>query len=87
MAPWALKKEHPERMKAVLATLFVCIRDLAIAIRPVIPASADRLLDMMGVPADERDYANLGDVYWYERLASKPQPIFPRLQLEPEEAA
>jgi methionyl-tRNA synthetase len=87
MAPWALKKENPERMKAVLATLFVCIRDLAIAIRPVIPASADRLLDTMGVPPSERDYANLADIYWYERLASKPQPIFPRLQLEPEEAA
>ena len=89
MAPWALKKENPERMKAVLATLFVCIRDLAIAIRPVIPASADRLLDTMGVPSDERDYTNLSDVYWYHRLASKPQPIFPRLELpeDEEEAA
>jgi methionyl-tRNA synthetase len=87
MAPWTLKKENPERMKAVLATLFVCIRDLAIAIRPVIPGSADRLLDTMGVPDDERDYHNLADVYWYERLAAKPQPIFPRLQLEPDEAA
>jgi methionyl-tRNA synthetase len=82
MAPWKLKKDDPERMKAVLATLFVCIRDLAIAIRPIIPASADRLLDTMGVPKDERDYIHLADVYWYQRLAEKPQPIFPRLELD-----
>lgn len=87
MAPWALKKENPERMKAVLATLFVCIRDLAIAIRPIIPASADKLLDTMGVPSDEREYTNLADVYWYHRLAGKPQPIFPRLSLDDEEEA
>ena len=88
MAPWALKKTDPERMKAVLATLFVCIRDLAIAIRPVIPSSSDRLLDLMGVPKDERDYSNLDDVYWYQRLAGKPTPIFPRLEMgEGEEEA
>ena len=81
MAPWALKKSDPERMKAVLATLFVCIRDLAITIRPVIPSSSDRLLDVMGVPKDERDYRHLEDVYWYQRLAEKPAPIFPRLDL------
>ena len=68
-------------MKAVLATLFVCIRDLAITIRPVIPSSSDRLLDVMGVPKDERDYRHLEDVYWYQRLAEKPAPIFPRLDL------
>src|SRR5688572_11441153 len=34
-APWALRKTEPERMTAVLATLYVAIRDLAIAIAPV----------------------------------------------------
>ena len=87
MAPWALKKTDPERMKAVLATLFVCIRDLAIAIRPVIPSSSDSLLDLMGVPQGERDYRNLEDVYWYQRLAGKPTPIFPRLELGEDEDA
>jgi len=86
-APWALKKTDPERMKAVLATLFTCIRDLAIAISPVIPASSDKLLDQMGIPTDERAFAALGDLDWYPRLASSPfrlsAPIgvFPRLEL------
>ena len=86
-APWALRKSDPERMIAVLATLYVAIRDLAIVIAPVIPASSAKLLDAMGVPEDERDYAALEDAGSYERLAgsgfrlSLPTPIFPRLEL------
>ena len=94
MAPWALRKTDPERMNAVLATLFLCIRDLAIAIRPIVPASADRLLDSMGIPQGARDAAALDDSSWYVDLArsgfrlSPPSPIFPRLELpEDEEAA
>jgi methionyl-tRNA synthetase len=92
-APWALKKADPDRMAAVLATLFTCIRDLAIAIRPIVPASADRLLDQMGIPADERDFAALDDASWYERLRAsgfrleQPVGVFPRLELPAEEPA
>jgi len=85
-APWALRKTDPERMNAVLATLCVAIRDLAIAIAPVIPGSSAKLLDMMGVAADQRDYASLEDADGYARIASSgfrlalPSPIFPRLE-------
>ena len=85
-APWALRKADPERMTAVLATLYEAIRDLTIAIQPVIPASAGNLLDTMGVPADERSYASLQDEGSYQRLAASgftlapPAPIFPRLE-------
>lgn len=81
-------------MKGVLSTLFLCIRDLAIAIRPIIPSSADKLLDTMGIAPKARNYADLLDVDWYLRLAasgfmlSQPMPIFPRLELlENEEEA
>jgi len=86
-APWALRKSDPERMTAVLATLYVAIRDLAIVIAPVIPSSAARLLDAMGVPAGERDYATLEDPDSYRRLAGSgfrlalPTPIFPKLEV------
>ncbi|MGB3806100.1 MAG: methionine--tRNA ligase [Erythrobacter sp.] len=90
-APWALKKTDPERMRSVLLTLFVALRDLAIAIQPVVPTKAGELLDQLGIPAGERDYAFLDDPDWFARLADsgfaigKPTPIFPRLELpEPE---
>ena len=82
-APWALRKTNPERMVAVLATLVVCLRDLAIAISPVVPQSASNILDQIGVPTDERDLAALEDPLWYQRLvtAKQPAPAFPRLEL------
>jgi methionyl-tRNA synthetase len=92
MAPWALRKTDPERMATVLTVLFRCVRSLAIAVRPVVPEAIDRLLDQMGVRADARDYAALGDDTWFADLLTsgyrveKPEGVFPRLEL-PEEAA
>ena len=86
-APWALKKTDPERMAAVLMTLFRCVRDLALAVRPVVPTSIDRLLDQMGIGEDARDFAALADTDWFERLAgsgfqlSQPSGVFPRLEM------
>ena len=89
-APWALRKSDPERMTAVLATLCEAIVDLTIIIQPVIPAAAAKLLDQLGVPAGERDFAALADEGRYGRLAAlgsiqPPEPIFPRLTLPAEE--
>ena len=86
-APWALKKTDPARMTAVLMTLFQCVRDLAIAVRPVVPTSIDTLLDQMGVGEGARDFAVLGDATWFADLAAsgftlgKPEGVFPRLEL------
>lgn len=91
-APWALRKSDPARMEAVLMTLFRVVRDLAIAVRPVVPTAIDALLDQMGHAIDARDYAALADTGWFDALAGsgfkvdKPQGVFPRLEL-PEEAA
>ncbi|AOR76045.1 methionine--tRNA ligase [Novosphingobium resinovorum] len=91
-APWALRKSDPARMEAVLMTLFRVVRDLAIAVRPVVPTAIDALLDQMGQTIDARDYAALADTGWFDALAGsgfkvdKPQGVFPRLEL-PEEAA
>ncbi|WP_338465770.1 methionine--tRNA ligase [Novosphingobium sp. ZN18A2] len=91
-APWTLRKTDPERMRAVLLTLYMAIRDLTIAIAPVVPASAARILDQLGIPADERVYAALADAEWYARRVAQgealaaPSPAFPRLELPSEEA-
>ncbi len=86
-APWALRKTDPDRMMTVLGTLYQAIRDLAIGILPVIPGSAGRLLDQMGISENERTIAALADGDSYSRLASSgfrldlPKPIFPRLEM------
>ena len=76
MAPWALKKTDPERMASVLGTLVVAVRNLAEAVRPVIPASAEKLIALIDSGMDGTPIA-------------QPTPIFPRLELaeDEEEAA
>jgi methionyl-tRNA synthetase len=92
-APWTLRKTDPARMAVVLTTLFQCVRDLAIAVRPVVPGSIDRLLDQMGIRADARDYAALADDQWFDKLVAtgftvnQPVGVFPRLELPESEAA
>jgi methionyl-tRNA synthetase len=84
-APWTLRKTDPERMLAVLATLYEAIGDLALAISPVIPTASAKLLDQMGIPAGERSLAALADTRRYARLVESgftlqpPVAIFPRL--------
>ena len=87
-APWALRKTDPARMGEVLGTLFRSIRDLALAVLPVIPESAGRLLDQLG--AEERGSDAYNNEGWYERLRAggfrlaQPTPLFPRLELPAE---
>src|SRR5436305_4215692 len=50
-APWALRKTDPKRMAAVLGTLVAAVRELARAIAPIIPASADKLLSLIDAGA------------------------------------
>lgn len=92
-APWALRKTDPKRMEAVLLTLYIAIRDLALAIQPVVPSKAKAVLDMLGVAEDRRGFGDLADESWYGALVAaghrigKPEPIFPRLELPETEAS
>ena len=90
-APWTLRKTDPERMEAVLMVLLRSVRDLALAVRPVVPSAIDTLLDQMGVGA-ARDFAALDNKGWFAELAasgftvSQPVGVFPRLELPAEDA-
>jgi len=90
-APWALRKTDEQRMRTVLATLYICIAQLAVAVLPVMPASMDRLLEAMGVAPDLRTLDGTNS-HWFSPLLesgfrlTKPEGLFPRLEL-PEEVA
>lgn len=90
-APWALKKTDTDRMETVLATLYICIAQLAVAISPIIPASAAKLLDRMGIAPELRTFEGIAS-HWYSSLAesdyrlAQPEGLFPRLEMPAEEA-
>jgi methionyl-tRNA synthetase len=60
-------------------------RRIAILAQPFMPAACGKLLDLLGVPANERDFSALGGE---RRIAAgatlpAPSPVFPRY-VEPE---
>ncbi|HEX2256060.1 MAG TPA: methionine--tRNA ligase, partial [Afifellaceae bacterium] len=56
------------------------LRQVAILVQPAMPSAGEKLLDLLAVPAEARDFAALGA---NGRLAPgtplpPPQPVFPR---------
>ncbi|MCB1531247.1 MAG: methionine--tRNA ligase [Alphaproteobacteria bacterium] len=87
MAPWALKKEDPERMKTVLYVLAEAIRCIAIAIQFATPSAAAKLLDQLKIPEDQRLFEHMSADYALKpgTAIDKPEGVFPRLEFSDEE--
>lgn len=83
MEPWVLRKTDPERMKTVLYVIMEVLRYSAIMYQPLIPDSANKILDLLTIPENERSFDHLTDEYKI-KLGSpitKPVGIFPRLEM------
>jgi methionyl-tRNA synthetase len=78
--PWTLRKTDPERMATVLYVTLEVLRQVAILAQPFMPASAEKLLDLLGVPADGRTFAALGEGGRLAPGTTLPAPsgVFPR---------
>ena len=79
-APWALAKTDPARQKTVLYVTAEVVRQIAILAQPAMPTASNLLLDSLGIPAGERNFAMLGGD---KRIAPgstlpAPTPAFPR---------
>lgn len=48
-APWGLRKSDPARMKTVLYTIMESLRYVSILYQPIMPNSASKMLDLLGV--------------------------------------
>jgi len=88
-APWVLAKseETKPRLLTVLKNLCECIRLSAILISPVMPASAEAILNQLNVPADARVWESLvysDDHAWKTTVSA---PLFPRIDMDKELAA
>src|SRR5882724_4719282 len=79
-APWALAKTDPQRQRTVLYVTAEVVRQVAILAQPAMPDCSARLLDILGIPADQRDFAGLGGAARIRSGTALPAPtgIFPR---------
>ncbi|MGX1164057.1 methionyl-tRNA synthetase [Bradyrhizobium sp. USDA 372] len=79
-APWALAKTDAARQKTVLYVTAEVVRQIAILAQPAMPTASGKLLDSLGIPEAERNFAMLGGA---KRIAPDstlpaPTPAFPR---------
>lgn len=88
MAPWVLKKTDPERMETVLYVLMEVLRHTAILYQPLIPSSANKILDQLSIPEDERTFDHLEtSPIQFGASIGKAVGVFPRIEVpEPVEA-
>jgi methionyl-tRNA synthetase len=84
-APWALAKTDPARQKTVLYVTAEVVRQIAILAQPAMPGACAKLLDILGIRKDTRDFAALGTRIAGGTQLPPPAPIFPRY-IEPTEA-
>jgi methionyl-tRNA synthetase len=79
-APWTLRKTDPARFETVLWTTIEAVRRVGIMVQPFIPGSAAKLLDLLAVPAGDRQFAHAGDAHALKAGTALPEPhgVFPR---------
>ncbi len=80
-APWTLKESDPEKMQAILYEILETIRYLGILLLPIVPDSAEKILNLLIINGDERKYGNLSKKYALKPNAAMqlPEIIFPRI--------
>jgi len=83
-APWALAKTDPARQQTVLYVTAEVVRQIAILAQPAMPDACAKLLDILGIAPDARDFAALGTRIKGGAQLPPPAPIFPRY-VEPKE--
>ena len=86
--PWILAKsdETKPRLLTVMKNLCECIRLSAILLTPFMPESAEKILDLLNVPADARGfsarcYCADENAVWNTTVGA---PLFPRIDMEKE---
>ena len=81
-APWALKKTDLERMNTVLYVLCSVIKNVSLIAKNFIPIGANKILDQLSINKNKREYANFHDELISGTKLSKPEGVFPRLEIK-----
>jgi len=77
-APWTLRKTDPARMATVLYVLMETLRRVGLLLQPFMPATVARLLDLLAIPADGRQFAAWDTALVAGTALPPPSGLFPR---------
>ncbi len=82
--PWVLRKTDPARMATVLYVTLEVVRIVGILVQPVMPGSAEKILDLLGQAPDARAFVDLANRIVAGTPLPKPVGVFPRYVEETE---
>ena len=57
--PWSLKKTDPNKMESVLYSIVEQIKNISILLLPIIPTSANKILDIINIKKDLRNISEI----------------------------
>jgi len=84
--PWVLRKssapEDQVRFGTVLYVTLEAVRIAALLVQPVMPSSADKLLDLLGQPDESRTFAAIPSRIQPGIELPTPTGVFPRYQID-----
>jgi methionyl-tRNA synthetase len=84
-APWTLSKTDRERMNLVIYKLLEYIRIIGILLQPIVPRSAEMILDQLQIPKEQRDLKSLCNTYISSGTTlPKPTPFFSKFDVKVE---
>ena len=78
MAPWALRKEDPNRMCTVLYVLAEIIRYIGLVVQPFMPDASCKILDLLAVDKTKREFKDFDETLVAGTSLPMPEPVFPR---------
>src|SRR5262249_4007819 len=73
--PWAHKKTNPKRMETILYVTAEVLRQIAILVQPIMPGSAAKLLDQLGVGVDARSFDSIRERLKCATALPAPNPV------------
>tara|TARA_B100000029_G_scaffold199882_1_gene198281 strand:- start:1570 stop:3114 length:1545 start_codon:yes stop_codon:yes gene_type:complete len=80
--PWSLKKNNPKRMNTILYNMLNQIRSISILLYPVIPNSANKVLEILGVEEKERTLESIQNSKFLkpESIIKKSEILFKKIE-------
>lgn len=79
-APWKLKKTNLQLTNVVIYKLLEYIRIIGILLQPIIPSSANAILDQLQIPNKKRDVKHFTSKIQSGILLPIAKPIFPKFE-------
>lgn len=79
--PWSLKKTDPIRMQTILYSLCDFIRQMAILTRSIVPDMSEKILDMLHISPNTRNFKHLTDRLIPGQPLSKPEPLVKKVEV------